>query len=184
MKFVNTFSIVYRREIFLISLVGLLLTWAISSTALALRNKPKVTLIGIEKTGAYVIGKESIAREAVAVTFIRHFLILFYSHDKNSFKTNTELATNLMSEDLFNELKNRILQEQNETEKYSQAAEVVSVSLIESDTYQAQIRMKYFKDLSESSNEFKVILSTKESPFYQENPWGFEITRLEERRID
>lgn len=183
-KMINTMAKIYRREIFLTVLASVFFIWSVTSTFIALRNKPKITIIGIDKSGAHVIENEQQVRASITTIFIRHFLVLFYSHDKFSFSNNTDLATNLMSEALFNKIKIKISDNQKEVEKYSQVAEVHSVSLIDSNKYQALVRMRYIKDTNESSEEFKIVLSIQESQFIEENPWGYEITSIEERRIN
>ena len=179
-------SKLYREEFKHWTLIFALFVWAIISTIYAFRNQEKTILIGIDDIGTRVIA-ESTDRlvQSELKNFLKTFLDMYFTYDHTTFSEKMGSATELMSPDLWEQNKEKLLDLNERLKKtpLSQFAEIESIDLVEQGKIEAILNLRIKSRLLEQKSRIKVNLQFKRSERTEKNPWGFEITELNDAVI-
>ena len=182
---IHTYVKIFKKDIFFFVVIFLLLAWAISSTIFGLQKKSQIVVIEKNEFGTQIIGQSDSFRDQEIQTFIRRFLILYYSFDEKSFDRNMDLATNLMNDSLFKAIKSEIHSKLDifKKEAVLQTAEVLSISKVSENKFEAEIKVIENKKADELSQNFKIEIEIDRSELSLQNPFGYEIISINEKRI-
>lgn len=184
-KHIYTYGKVFKKDVFLFTVIILLFGWAMSSTVFGLQKKSHIVVIEKNEFGSQIIGKNDDFRDQEIQIFLRRFLILYYSFDEKSFSKNMDLATNLMNDSLFKAIRSEIASklENFKKEALLQTAEVLTISKISENKFEAEIKIIENKKSEEFSQNFKIELDLDKSELSLQNPYGYEIISIQEKRI-
>lgn len=158
----------------------------------AFSKKSEMLLIGIDQNGTRVITQEEdpIFKTEI-INFIRTFVSLSYNFDQDTFTENAGKYSELLSLDLWNQKKSDVLN----------AAEQIKKEPMQLSTFITKVGKDKDKEGNDIYNVYtsqtltrrakteklKYILKmqvAKVSKRTKDNPYGFEVTKLEEQRIE
>lgn len=183
MKYIYLF---YKRELVLSVSFFLLLAWALVASYLAVQNKTHILVISSENGELRALGSEGLdAQKNIEENFVRRFLLLSYNFDLNSYQSNTERASDLMSESLFNHLKQQLKTNLEELKRKpaSQSAEVFKCERPANKEYECDLIVWNMKEGADHQRKMRVMLKIKKAVRTVENPWGFEVDTFEVKKI-
>lgn len=174
-------SKLYREEVKHWLLIGCLILWALLASIFALKNKEKTILIGIDENGSRIItDSNDRIMQSELKNFLKSFLLTYYGYDDKSFSVQIEAASNLMSLDLWERAKPRLLEQKEKLTKFplTQIPEIESIDMIEQGKIEAILNLSIKARLNEQKVKLKVRLGFGKSQRTEINPWGFEITEV------
>lgn len=173
-------------------LVGVLIFALIVTAIYAFSKKSETLIIGIDQNGTRIVTEqEDPIFKTEAINFIRTFVSLSYNFDQETFADNAAKYSDLLSLKLWNEKKSDILR----------AAEEIKKEPLQFST----IITKIAKDKDKDSNEYYKVYTEqtitrrakvdklkylvtlqieKVEKRTKDNPYGFEVTFLEEKRLE
>jgi len=174
-------SKLYREQIKHGLLIVSLFLWALTSTVFALKSESKILLIGIDENGSKIItdSNDRILQNELK-NFLKSFLLTFYNYDDKSYSSQIESASNLMSLDLWEQEKSKLLEQKEKLIKFplAQTPDIESIDLIDQGKIEAILNLTIKTRLNEQKVKLKVHLSFKKTIRTELNPWGFEITEV------
>lgn len=179
-------SKLYREEIKHWLLIGCLLFWAFIATVYSLRNKPKTLVIGIDEAGSRLItDANDRLLQSELKQFFKYFLDQYYTYNQDTFQERVGLATELMSVDLWEKEKQKLLEIKDKLQKIplNQFSELESLDLVDQNRVEAIIKIKIKSRLNEQFLKLRVNLNFKKQIRSEKNPWNFEITELSDAVI-
>jgi len=174
-------SKLYREEIKHWLLISTLIFWATFASYFALRNQSKTLLIGIDDSGARLIeAQNDRILQAELKSFLKSFLLFFYSYDEKSFDSQLESASNMMSASAWTTLKPKLLEIKSKlaTTPISQTAEIESIDLIDQNKIEALLKINIKSRISDQIVKLKVRINFNKNNRTTENPWGYEVTEV------
>lgn len=173
-------------------LISVLIFSLIVTAIYAFSKKSEMLLIGIDQNGTRVITQEEdpIFKTEI-INFIRTFVSLSYNFDQDTFTENAGKYSELLSLDLWNQKKSDVLN----------AAEQIKKEPMQLSTFITKVAKDKDKDGNDIYNVYtsqtltrrakteklKYILKmqvAKVSKRTKDNPYGFEVTALEEQRLE
>ena len=141
--------IIYKMELLIFLIFLLLVSWAITSTSLALSHEDKTYLIAISGEETRAITEGEVDKVSVeVVNFIRRFVALIYNYDDRTFEENIKLAGDLMSLDLWNEQARKVerVKLKLRNKNFSHSGVILGVNRISQDRFEVPIRMSIVRD--------------------------------------
>lgn len=179
-------SKLYREEILRWTLYTSLLVWALSSTYMLLKKNDKLVLIGIDESGTRLItdtGDRILQNELKS--FFQEFLKKYYEYDEKSFPDQIESASNLMSSDLWETQKSKLLNIQEKLQKYplSQSIEIESIDMIDNQKIEAILNIKINSKIAVKNVKLKVKLNFEKHSRNELNPWNYQITEVQDAQM-
>lgn len=174
-------SKLYREEIKHWLLIVTLFTWALSATIVVFRNSSKTILVGMDESGARIIS-ESTDRLLRLETkqFLKFFIDHYYTYDQVTFAEQMGLSTELMSPDLWEKEKSKLIELKAKLDKnpLSQNADIENMDLVDQNKVEAILKIKITSRMNEKIVRLKVILEFKKQERSDKNPWNYQITEL------
>ncbi len=174
-------SKLYREEIKHWLLIVALFLWAMSSTIVVFRNSSKTILVGMDESGARIIS-ESTDRLLRLETkqFLKFFLDHYYTYDQVIFAEQMGLSTELMSPDLWEKEKSKLIELKAKLDKnpLSQTADIENMDLVDQNKVEAILKIKITSRMNEQIVRLKVIIEFKKQERNDKNPWNYQITEL------
>lgn len=174
-------SKLYREEVKHWLLVIALFLWGLLASIFALKNNSKIIIIGIDENGSRIISESNdrILQNELK-NFLQSFIRTYYSYDEKSFSTQMEIASNLMSLELWESSKPKLLELKEKLQKnpLGQIPEIESIDLIDQGKVEAVLIISIKAKLSEQKVKLKVRIGFIKSPRTETNPWGYEITEV------
>lgn len=173
-----------RNEIKHWLLVMALTLWGLVATSFAFSKKEKILLIGIDDAGVRTITSQSDRLlKAQLQNFMFEFLKLYYAYDEKSFLSNVGKATDLFSEDLWNQKKTELSELNSKLQKnpLTQKLQVEAIDLIENGKIETSLLLKIHSRLNTQEVKLQVFIEYKESERSSSNPWGYQITGITEK---
>jgi hypothetical protein len=143
----------------------------------------KPTLIAIDQNGTRIISEsQDPIFKTEATTFLSKFLMQTYNFNSETFMKRVGAATALMSEDLWKEKKNSVLDLKNKVERdeISLTSQIQKITKDESGNYFAEIIAEEKSRMQTKSHQIQVKLSLTSVPRSSENPAGLEVKSYEE----
>ncbi len=174
-------SKLYREEIKHWLLIGCLLFWAAIATVFSFRNTSKTLVIGIDEAGSRLITESSDRLLQVELKqFFKYFLDQYYTYNQDTFQERVGLATELMSVDLWEREKTKLLDIQEKLSKSPlvQFSELESLDLVDQNKVEAIVKIKIKSRMSEQVLKLRISLNFRKHTRSEKNPWNFEITEL------
>lgn len=156
------------------------------TTTLALRNTQKTIVIGIDEAGSRLISDSKDRLLQVELKqFFKYFLDQYYTYNQETFTERVGLATELMSADLWEKEKNKLLDLKTKLSvtPLSQFSELENIDLVDQNKVEATLKIKIKSRLSEQNLKLKVILNFKKQERSEANPWNFQITEFSDATI-
>lgn len=174
-------SKLYRDEIQKWLLILSLLTWASIASFFAFQNKEKLVLVGIDDSGARLITESSdriLQNELKA--FLQSFVLDYYGYNEATFAEQIEKASNLMSQELWEIQKPKLLEIKEKLQKIplSQIPDIEAIDLIETNKVEIILKLRILSKISEKEVKIKVRLNIEKNIRTELNPWGYEITEV------
>lgn len=173
-------------------LISVLIFSLVITFIYALSKKSETTLIAIDQNGTRVITTEDdpIFKTEI-INFLRTFVSLSYNFDQDTFAENAGKYSDLLSLELWNQKKNDVVR----------AAENIKKEPMQLSTIIKKISKEKNKDNEDIYNVYTEQTITRRARTdkvnyivslqvqkidkrTKENPYGFEITSLEEKRIE
>ena len=174
-------SKLYRNEIKHWSLIVSLTATTILSSYFALNNKEKIILVGVTESESRIITDSSdrILKFELR-NFIKDFLKTYYTYDNQNYLTQMEISSDLMTKDLFEKEKPKILELKNKlvTNSVDQRIEIENFDLLDDQNIEAIIKVLIQGKIDIKSVKLKVHLKFQKIPRSEQNPWGYEITEV------
>jgi hypothetical protein len=143
-------------------------------------------LIAIDSNGTRIINKKDdpiFTTEAVG--FINKFTTSIYNFDSKNFMSKVGSATGMMSDELWKQKKNAIVDLRSRVEKdeISIEGELTKLTKDESGIYYGLVHIKEKSRLSVTEKTIKVEISLKSRERSEFSPYGMEIDKYEETLI-
>ncbi len=174
-------SKLYREEIKHWLVIVLSICFGIVGSIHSIQSAPQTLLIGIDESGVRLI-KEGNDRllQVELKQFLKYFLDQYYTYNSETFKDRLGFATELMSFDLWEREKPKLLEIQEKLNKapLSQFSEIENIDLVEYGKIEALIRVKIKSRLNENELKLRVFIRYQNQMRNEKNPWNFEITEL------
>lgn len=174
-------SKLYRDEFKHWVLIFALTLWALIASVLAVRVESKTILIGIDEAGSRLItdSNDRILQNELK-NFIKTFIETFYGYDERSFSSQMGHAADLMSVELWETQKPKLLEMKEKLTKLplSQSPEIESLDLIDGNRVEGVLELIIKSRISEQKIKLKVNLSFDKAERTETNPWGYEITEV------
>lgn len=174
-------SKLYREEILRLGLLFVLMTWGSVASVLALQNRKEVILIGLSETGPRVINNEQdqLIKSELKV-FVKSFFDNYYSFDQESYLKRLSIATDMMSNDLWESQKSKIYDVYNKikADPLSQTYQIESLDLLDENMVEAVLLIHIEQKLVKRTLRLKVSLKTDSKERDAKNPWQFQVGEL------
>jgi hypothetical protein len=174
-------SKLYREEIKHWILIVSLIIWSCVATALAMKNTQKTLIVGIDEAGARIISDSKDRLLQVELKqFFKYFLDQYYTYNQDTFSERIGLATELMSPELWDKEKSKLLDIKAKLEKLplSQFSELENIDLVDQNKVEAVVKLKIKSRLNEQNIKIKIQLNFKKHERNENNPWNFQVTEL------
>lgn len=179
-------SKLYREEFLRWTLYASLLTWALSSTYLVLKKNDKLILIGVDESGTRLItdSGDRILQNELKL-FFQEFLKTYYEYDDKTFPGQIELASNLMSNDLWENQKSKLLEIKEKLSKFPlrQSMEIESIELIDNQKAEALLSLSISSKISEKTIKLKVKMTFEKHNRNEQNPWNYQIVEVQDAQM-
>ncbi len=176
----------FKRHLILTLAFAVMFIWGITVSAIAIKKDEKTILIGIDSNGTRVIGSsDDPLFKTEVVNFLRRFFGLLYNFDGETFESNVGSASDLMSLELWNREKEKILKlgTHVKTEKISHTGVVKSISRLPDGSYRVVLQTSEMHRLKNTDRNLIILLSLKPIERTTHNPWGMEVSSLEETKL-
>ncbi|MFZ3231734.1 MAG: hypothetical protein WA160_16115 [Pseudobdellovibrio sp.] len=174
-------SKLYREEIKHWLLIFSIFSWAFVASFFAFRNTQKTLVIGIDEAGSRIISDSKDRLIQVELKqFFKYFLDQYYTYNQETFNERLGLATELMSPELWDREKSKLLDLKAKLDKIplSQFSELENIDLVDQNKVEATLKIKIKSRLNDQNIRLKVILNFKKQERSESNPWNFQITEL------
>jgi hypothetical protein len=184
---VNSIKIILSNVVIRACLVSGIFLWALTATIYGLNKESKTVLIGVDQNGTRVIrNQEDPLLKTEIVAFLRHFSLLMYNFDQNSYLKNVGAASELMSQNLWLELEGALKDKLKTVKEYqiSHSAFVEQIKRTDPSKYEVVVRGFEQRKINRVERLFKVELSLLKSERNEINPWGIEVDGLKEIPLD
>lgn len=171
----------------------IVLLFALVITGLyALSKKSETILIGIDDNGTRVITtEEDPVFKTEVVNFIRTFVALSYNFDQDTFTDNAAKYSDLLSLDLWNQKKTDVVRAAEEIKKEPMQLSTIITKLTKDKDKDGHEIYKVYTSQTLTrrarSDKYKYLLEmqiSKVAKRTKENPYGYEVTRIEEKRLN
>jgi len=175
-----------RNEIKHWLLVGSLAIWGLTASLYAFSKSEKLILVGIDDAGVRLITANSDRLlQAELKSFLKTFFEYYYTYDEKTFLDQIGHATELMSDDLWQRNKDKLLELQQKLQKtpLSQSMEIETIDLLEQGKIEAVLGLKVRARLNEQKVRLKVLIEFKKHERSEKNTWGFEVVELSDAVI-
>lgn len=176
-----------KRHFITFSLIAVLTTWGLVVSYRLVSEDLDPVLIAIDANGTRVITSEDdpIFKTEV-IAFLRHFSLLLYNFDSNSFKANVGMATTFFSDQLWNGLSDEYQRKMAivQSSDISMASQPIRITKIGSSTFSVDLKVRKSEKLNIEDYELKANIEIKPSERTATNPWGIEVVSLTEHHIN
>lgn len=155
--------------------------WAILASFFALKNNSKTILIGIDDSGSRLITETNDRiLQSELKNFIKYFVENFYSYDEKSFGDQISSVSDVMSPELWESQKPKLLELKEKLEKMplAQIVEIENLDKVDTNKIEGVLNLTIKSKLSEHKVKLKIVMQFNKSVRTEQNPWGFEITEL------
>jgi hypothetical protein len=169
------------------ALVSGLFLWGVTATIYATSKESKTVLIGIDENGTRIIeNKDDPLFKTEVVAFIRHFSLLLYNFDSQTYVENVGSASDLMSTELWEELEISLKAKRNVVDERHISHSGVVEQIIKSDDFQYDVLLKGYeqRQLKRVERFIKLQLVLNRKDRTNINPWGIEVAELKEVPVE
>jgi len=176
-------SKLYKSEITYWLLILVLGLWGASASILFLTKKEKTILISVEEGETRLIESQSdYVLRAEIKNFINSFFALYYTFNQSSFDQNMIQASDLMSEELWQKQKPKILELKSKIKSagLEQSNEILEISELEKGKIEVLTAVMLKTGELSKKIQIKTIIAFKRINRSEQNPWGLEIVGLDD----
>lgn len=169
------------------SLASGLFLWGVTATIYAVSKESKTLLIGIDENGTRIIeNKEDPLFKTEVVAFIRHFTLLLYNFDSQTYIENVGSASDLMGADLWKELEASLKTKRDvvNERQISHSGVVEQIIKLDESSYEVVLRGFEQRQLKRVERLLKLQVSLNRIHRTNINPWGIEVESLKEIPLD
>ena len=180
------FTYLFRKNLLLIAVLLALFSWGIITSVMLLKKTDKLILVGIDQNGTRIISNlDDPLYKVEVVNFVKTFFSNLYSFDADSFDQNLGAASDLMSIELWKSQEALILKlgQDVKKEKITHSNKLQSISKNDDGSYQVVMHTAETYRAKTVNNDLQVRLKIKKIERTEKNPWGMEVTSLEESKI-
>jgi hypothetical protein len=166
-----------------VCLITGLFLWGMTATIYAVSKDQKTVLIGIDENGTRVINtQEDPLLKTEIVAFLRHFALLMYNFDQQTYLENVGSASELMSENLWEQFRDNLRSKQAVVKEHNISHTGIVERIIKTDnqTYEVVVRGFEQRKIKRVERLFKVQVNLAISERNEINPWGVEVDGLKE----
>lgn len=175
-----------REEIKHWAALAALFAWALTASLWGWSKEEKIILIAIENGGTRLVSdeKDKILEMEVA-GFIKNFLETFYQYNSDSYSRQMGKATDLMSEELWQEKQSELARigENLKSQAISQSIEIQSIDKVGENQFEAVILIAVKSRMSTQSVRLKIQLKVEKSKRSGQNPYPLQIDEIHETNI-
>lgn len=173
-------------------LISVLIFSLIITTIYAFSKKSEMLIIGIDQNGTRIVTHEDdpIFKTEV-VNFIRAFVSLSYNFDQETFTENAGKYSELLSLELWNQKKSDVIRAAEEIKKEPVQLSTIITKVAKDKDKEGRDLYKVYTEQTltrrAKSEKIKYLLTvqiTKVSKRTKDNPYGYEVTQLEEKRLE
>lgn len=160
-----------------------LFAWGLTASLWGCSKQEKVILIAVEPSGTRLITDEKDrVFEAELSNFIKYFLEHYYQYSSETFLAQIGKATDLMSEELYQEKQSELLKinENLKSMKLTNTIEIESIDKVGENTYEAVLNITVTNRMSSHHVKLKVVMTLQEHKRDAKNPYNYEIGTLNE----
>lgn len=179
-------SKLYREEILKWILVIVLIIWGFTSTILLLKKTDKLVLIGIDESGSRLItsSNDRILQSELKL-FFQEFLTNYYNYNDKTFSNQIELSSNLMSSDLWESQKSKLIELKEKLAKspLNQSIDIESIDLIDHQTAEAILNLQINSKIADKTVKIKVKMVFEKHERSEVNPWNYQITEVQDAQL-
>lgn len=175
-----------RNEIKHWILISCLVLWGVTASLYALSKTEKMILIGVDDAGTRLITANSDRLlQSELKNFLKTFFESYYAYDEKNFLEQIGRATEIMSDDLWQRNKDKLLELNQKLQKtpLSQKMEMETIDLLDQGKVEAILVLKIRSRINEQKIRLKVVVEFKKHERTEKNPWGFEVTELSDAVI-
>lgn len=177
-------SKLYQQEIQRFTTILALLVWGLIATIFAVQNRRELVLIGIDSRGntRLIQAQDDKFIQEELKTFLREFIEHLYFYNQESFEKRIAFATDQMSQELWSEQRNKLadLDKHLKSEPLDQTGVIESLDLMPDGKVEAVLKIQVRQRLNERSIRLKVLMTFKAKDPSPTNPWGYEVTELQD----
>ena len=176
-------SKLYREEYLRYGLILVQFIWGLSTTVLALRNSEQIVLIAVSKNETRVISENfDPVFDTELQNFLKKFVENYYTYNQSTFAKLTGMAADLMSESLWDKSKEKLLEVEAKLkeEPLTQESTILSIDLVMENRAEVVLEIKIKSRITEKKIRVKAIITFKPAKRSKRNPWGFEITEIQD----
>ncbi len=171
----------FEKETRQLIIMGLLLTWALSSSIYALKKENQTLLLQMNGFDTRVIDQSEQPPIEIE-NFFHNFVGLFYSYNSQNYESHMNRAAPMLKLSVLkefaprlNKMFDRVIQT-----PVNQIAFIEKINKIQDFDYELVIKVERSEKGQETSNDYNIRLSVDRTDRTRENPYGIEIVKLEE----
>ncbi|QDK37912.1 hypothetical protein [Bdellovibrio sp. NC01] len=159
---------------------------ALLSIAWGLSKKEKIIVIGMDEAGTRLIANQSdrLIQNELKV-FFKNFFELYYGYNDVNYNERMRLATDLFSEELWQEEREKITQIGANLKKtpLSQSVEILSIDRVDNFKIEAILLLKIKARMNDQQVKLKVNIEYRKTERTEANAYGYEITSITDAAI-
>jgi hypothetical protein len=183
---VGYFGTMLKRHLAMGLLIFALLSWALVASFHALTTKSETILIGIDQNGTRIISKaDDPLFKTEVVNFLRRFVALQYNFDESTFEDNVGSASELMTIQLWEREKAKIIElgKVVKKEKIAYTANLQKITTKDG-KFQMLLETNQMMRMKNAKSLIKVDVEIVQTKRTAQNPWGMEIASLTESKAE
>ncbi len=183
---INLFIKSNLKNILNLVLILTLFFWASVSSVKLLKASTKVLVIKVHKNGTEVLNEDVVDKRSRQdlINLTNKFILTYYSYNQTSFDEQKRSALELFSEDLFAVELKKAINEKVEISKrnFSQEAIIKKIDILAGNTIEIDLQKTVFEKAQNYSVSSTLILNLNPIERFIENPYGYEITNIIEKK--
>ena len=183
----NYFTYLLKQHLVVSSLVAALFLWAMTASLFAVSREEKIILIGIDSNGTRIVeAHDDPLFKTEVVNFTRRFFSLLYNFDSEQFAVNVGRASDLMSRELWDQQKAKImkLEETVKAESIVHSGVVKTITKLKDGKFQVVVRTSQQHRMKSWDQDLLITMSIRPIERTSQNPWGMEVDSLEEAKLN
>lgn len=177
----------YRKQLFLSSLIVCLFLWGLFSSLLLLKRDHDVRIIYVSPSGVELVQEGSASLDNI---FLKNALMAYvgycFNYSATSFIPNMRMCGDLMSADLWSQKNDEIGRNFDviQREQYSIVTSLASEPKLQGDgTIELILKSTKFQKETADTIRVKAIVRLRRIPLSKENTFGFEVVYATETPI-
>lgn len=173
----------HQSRLFIISLLLVLLLWALTVSIKLITTENKTLLVRIDNFQTQIVSEGISTPLPVEIeNFINEFFGFFYSYNSFNYDTHIDRALQLMNRDCALKFvpKLNAMSEKAKAKSIWQSSYAVEIVNLKDLEFEVKMRVTRREDVSESEDDFIIKLKLERVQRTAQNPYGLEVVELYE----